>query len=382
MKNEMFVALRPSITTIVRPSFMKGIVRPSLAVVAIYLLYLLFLIVSRGYSALDFVHLGTVWSLRDQAGSWGYDGQFYYQLARDPLQAYHFMDNASYRYQRILYPLIVSLLTLKNSALIPYVLLFINLASIIGSVEIVSYLLCKRNLSMWYSLALGLYYGQAAALAFDTAEPFTCFLVCAGIWLLLNDRIRSAAICLGLACLAREVAILFPLAYVVQYSMQKRWRTAIVISLYGCVPILLWLSLLVLLFGHTGMTFTPPFEHVPFAGLFYYILTPRKFWLLFLLLFLPTLGSSMLCVWEIMQKRIGSGLIAWVLNLLPIIFLSHASYIDLISCGRIATCLVLAALMYGIVTRNAVILWFTQIYALTFLVFGLGVVLHMQAFLL
>src|SRR5579864_5116602 len=97
MKSNAALTLKPSLSVAIRPSFVVGI---------LYIILLFFVILTRGYSALDFVHLGAVWAKHDPAGSWGYDGQFYYQLARNPMHAYQYMDNAAYRYQRIFYPLV------------------------------------------------------------------------------------------------------------------------------------------------------------------------------------------------------------------------------------------------------------------------------------
>src|SRR5579885_3744182 len=115
------------------------LIRPSVVVGLIYLLLLGFFVLARHYSAMDFVHLGTVWGAHNKSGTWGYDGQFYYQIARNPLGAARYMDNAPYRYQHLLYPLLAWLLSFGQVPLVPYTLLLINLLSIIGSVEIVSY---------------------------------------------------------------------------------------------------------------------------------------------------------------------------------------------------------------------------------------------------
>src|SRR5260370_21277307 len=143
-------------------------VRPSLFVGLLYIFLIGFFVIARHYSALNFVHLGTVWSAHNPSGTWGYDGQFYYQIARNPLGAAPYMDNAPYRYQHFFYGLLAWALSFGQTALVPYALLLINLLSIVGSVEIVSLLLRKYGLSPWFSLPLGLYYGQAIGLTFDT----------------------------------------------------------------------------------------------------------------------------------------------------------------------------------------------------------------------
>src|SRR5258708_29224295 len=121
-------------------------VRPSIFVALVYVLLIGFFVIVRHYSAMDFVHLGTVWGAHNKSGTWGYDGQFYYQIARNPLGAAQYMDNAPYRYQHLLYGLLAWALSFGQLSLVPYALLLINLFSIIGSVEIVSSLLSKLGL--------------------------------------------------------------------------------------------------------------------------------------------------------------------------------------------------------------------------------------------
>src|SRR5579883_1998413 len=137
-------------------------VRPSLVVAVLSVALIGVVAITNHYSALDFVHLGTVWANHDKSGTWGYDGQFYYQIARSPLQAYQYMDNAPFREQHILYPLVVGALSFGQSGLIPYMLLLVNVVSVVLTVEIVARLLVKYEFSPWFSLAIGLYFGQAA----------------------------------------------------------------------------------------------------------------------------------------------------------------------------------------------------------------------------
>src|SRR4051812_25863800 len=101
MRTMTTVADAPPISEIVfaKNRRLAVVLRPSVAVAVVYLQLLIFIWLTRGYSAIDYAHLGTIWSAHIPSGSWGYDGQFYYQIAHDPLRAYRFMDNAPYRYQ-------------------------------------------------------------------------------------------------------------------------------------------------------------------------------------------------------------------------------------------------------------------------------------------
>lgn len=344
------------------------------------------------YSAYDFVHMGTVWGSHDPSGTWGYDGQFYYQIAHRPLQAYQYMDNASFREQHILYPLVVGALSLGQVALIPYMLLFVNVLSVILSVELLAHLLRKHGFSPWFSLALGLYFGQIAGTMFDTAESFTYFLVILGIWFVLEKRSPVwGASMMGLAGLAREIAILFPIAYACVYFVRRQWKACAQMVMLGIVPLLVWLVILRLLFAETGVTFTRPFEHLPFVDIFYYSNAPRKFYLLLLLMFLPTVGAWVLAIREGYRvlfvykepffQRISPEYLFLLANVVMISFMSHYSFAELISCGRIATGLVLAVLLYGVTTKDKRILWASQFYTFTFLIYVAGTFLHLPSFI-
>ena len=377
--------MEDSVSPVARPSMVfdtiATVVRPSVVVGVLYIALLSLVAITRSYSALNFVHLGTIWAEHRPSGTWGYDGQFYYQLARNPLKAYLYMDNAPYRYQHILYALVVSVLSLGQSALIPYMLLFVNVLAVVLSVEIVSRLLVKHGFSPWFSLALGLYFGQAAATIFDTAEPFTYLLICIGVWLLAEKHLTLAALLMGLAALSRETAVLFPAGFALFFLLQKQWRAFAQFIVLGIVPLLIWLISLRIIFGQTGLTFTPPFEHSPFAGLFFYSHTPRKLWLLILLLFIPTLAGWVLAGIELFHRRFGQMFFILLANLVLITFMSHSSYSDLVSSGRVAIGLVLVGLLYGISTRNKIVLWASQFYALTFLIYTAGILLHVASFI-
>lgn len=388
MKNSSTSSL--STTTLI--GNLTTVLRPSVVVAIIYIALIALVAITNHYSAIDFVHLGTVWADHDPSGTWGYDGQFYYQMARNPLQAYQYMDNAPFREQHIFYPLVVGALSLGQTALIPYMLLFVNVLSIVLSVELLAHLLRKYGFSPWFSLALGLYFGQAEGTLFDTAEPFTYFLVLLGIWFVLEkSRFAPAAIMMGLATLAREIAVLFPIAYAAVYFVRRQWSVCAQFIVLGILPLFAWLIALRLIFGQTGVTFTRPFEHIPFAGIFFYSSAPKKFYLLLLLMFLPTLAAWGLAARELFLvlfvrkepffSRFSPIYLFLLANLVMITFMSHYSYEELISCGRIATGLMLSVLLYGVTTKDKRVLWASQFYTLTFLVYVAGTLMHLPSFI-
>jgi hypothetical protein len=93
--------------------------------------------VPRSHDGRDFILLERTVAQRHVAGSvirvgppylneFGYDGQFYYYIAFDPVHARFYIDDPSYRYTRILYPIMARLLAFGRPALIPYTLIAVN----------------------------------------------------------------------------------------------------------------------------------------------------------------------------------------------------------------------------------------------------------------
>ncbi len=351
-----------------------SLIRPSLLVAAIYIILIILVTLIHHYNVIHYIHIGTKFSQHNPKGSVGYDGQFYYQLARDPFHAYQFMDDAPYRYQRIIYPLVVRLLSLGQAALVPYMLLLVNFLSIVLTVEIAARLLKKHGLSSWFSLAIGFYFGQASAFILDTTEPFTYLLVSLGLLLIEEEYLTAAAISMGFAALSRETAILFPLGYTIFYLWYRRWKEVARFVILALLPLPIWYGVLWKIFGATGLTYAPPFEHIPFGGLFAFLYLPVLFWSLIGLMFVPTVGGWIFAASEIMQRHRNKAyiLLIWLLHLALVTFMAQASYQQFFSAGRISSGLVLATLLYGWQTRNKALLGASQYYTLTFAFYGLG----------
>ena len=350
------------------------LVRPAVVVGCLYVLLIGLEYLLYHHPVLYYVHIGPRFVLHDPRAKAGYDGQFYYQIARDPLHAAPFLDKPAYRYQRIVYPLLVAVLSLGQAGLIPYMLLLVNFVSIVLGTELFARLLIKKNLSPWYSLAFGLYFGQATAFLFDLTEPLTYLLVCLGLLLLFQKRPTFAAIIWGLAVLSRETAILFPLGYIAMYLYQRRWQEASRFLLLSIIPTVAWYFIVGQYFHTNSLSSAPPFERIPFQGLFYFYHNRRLFWMLILLLFVPTLVSIFLAAKEVFQHRWKNvSWLIWLLNLVLVTNLSHLSYAELVSAGRLSIGLVLAMLLHGLYTRNKTVLWVSQLYALTFLVYAIDI---------
>ncbi|HEU0002421.1 MAG TPA: glycosyltransferase 87 family protein [Ktedonobacteraceae bacterium] len=349
-------------------------VRPALVVGCLYLLFIGLDMLIHEHTLLYYVHIGPRFVLHMPKAAPGYDGQFYYQIARDPFHVSQFLDHPAYRYQRIVYSIVVAILSLGQANFIPFMLLLVNFLAIILGTELIARMLVQQKLSPWFSLAFGLYFGQATAFIFDTTEPFTYFLVCLGLFLMLRKRPTVAALIMGVAVLSRETAILFPMGYLLVYLYQKRWRDALRLFLLSIAPTVIWYAIIALLFKTSGVTTAPAFQLIPFKGLFYFANDAFRFRNLLILMLIPTLLSLFLLVKEVLQHRwLNAPWLMWLFNLCLVICMSPLSYVELVSAGRLSTGLVLAMLFYGCVTKNKTILWACQIYGLTFLYYTIGI---------
>src|SRR3954470_22190651 len=114
-----------------------------LAVGVLYLFLLAWLFNHFHRDVLGFVHRGTVFSEGNPAGTRGYDGQFYYYTAIDPWNAAHYMDNATFRLQRIFYPVVIIAVSLGQKDLVPYAMILINYLSVLGGTLLVALLLAR-----------------------------------------------------------------------------------------------------------------------------------------------------------------------------------------------------------------------------------------------
>ena len=78
--------------------------RPWMLVTAAATVYLAIVVALHEGDPLALATVGTRFSEGNPHGTEGYDGQFNYYIARDPLGARELVDVPAYRYQRILYP--------------------------------------------------------------------------------------------------------------------------------------------------------------------------------------------------------------------------------------------------------------------------------------
>ena len=153
----------------------------------------------------------------------GYDGQFYYRLAEEPLSTAARVtgirfDYPVYRAQRIGYPLLVRLFSAGNPRVIPWVMLLLNIAAA-GVIAATAATIVNRG---WTALAIALFPGFLLTMSRDLVELVEIAFLLLALRFLLSRRIAFAVLFLTLAVLTKETAILFAVAAGVATLVSER----------------------------------------------------------------------------------------------------------------------------------------------------------------
>lgn len=374
------------------PGYRK-LLGPIALVGLLYLLILALYPTLHGYtSPLDFAHLGQYYCqcpARGAPGSTGYDGQFYYYMAVDPLHASVHMDNAPYRYQRILFSLAVWVLSLGgHPALAAWWLLILNVVGTLAGTAALALLLERRGLSPWFSLAFGLYFGQFAAITHDVPDGLAAGLVIVAALAADRERWKEAALWLAIASLTRETTLIFAAAAALDAVAQRRWGRAALMLCSG-IPLLLWLLALRLVFGQTGLFFSGVVSaapKIPFAGARSIAGTSPRFIITLLVIILPALLALIWVAYELLRRntwRVAPGLLFAILVTVGlVIFLNDFTYRDLASSTRVVIGLPVGWLLYAAARHSRPLLRLGSPWALGAGFYGVAVILGLQSIII
>ena len=145
------------------------------------------------------------------APTYGYDGQFFYRLALNPLNlsktAYGIRMDRSYRYMRIGYPTLTWLFSFGQHFLVPAVLVAVNIAAI-GAIGYLGGVFARGGgRHALAGLLLPGYYGLITSLSRDTAEPLAAACLLAGLLAVRARRPVLAALLLAYGALTRETVM-------------------------------------------------------------------------------------------------------------------------------------------------------------------------------
>ena len=119
------------------------------------------------------------------APTYGYDGQFFYRLALNPLNfhptAYGITMDRPYRYMRIGYPALTWLVSLGQHFLVPVMLVAVNIAAIGALGYLGAMFAVDGGRHALAGLLLPGYFGLITSLSRDTAEPLAAACLLAGL---------------------------------------------------------------------------------------------------------------------------------------------------------------------------------------------------------
>jgi len=316
-----------------------------------------------GGDPLTFAEIGTRFSTGDPHGSEGYDGQFFYFIAVDPTTAPAHIDVPAYRFQRILYPLLARLLAFGQIDLIPWMMVGINLAAMVGTAVVAQRLLTGHRVNRWYALPIGLYVGQLLSLRVDLPEPLALFLMLASLWVFDQPRFGWlwSAVLLALAVFTKETMLITGAAILIYLVKQKEFRRAAIFGAILVGPFALYQIYLFDRFGRFGLgsggAGATPFELLPLGGLVRVAQTSGTAFLLFTLI----LGPIVLwpAAWALFStaKNLWAGrwqlwTLALSLNALVILFLPTSTFREPLAMVRFTGPLVALTILYSAQIRS------------------------------
>ncbi len=344
---------------------------PTLLVLAVALGFTWLILAANHGSPMAFIRLGTRFSQGDPHGTTGYDGQFVYQIALNPLGAAPYIDIPAYRYQRILYPLAGRLFSLGQPALLPWVLIGLNIIALAAGTHVMALLLARYRLSRWHALPVGLFAGQLVSLRLAVNEPFSLMFALLAIYTFESKRPRWGALFLALSVLSKETALLFVAGYLLYYLFKKQWRLFWQVGAISLIPFLLLQLILWITLGEPGLRSggegATAFNFIPFGSLLAFGLDDPQTLLVVLLMLGPLVILPVLALIGALVRffRYHDPLpiaIILALHVLMMITLPFSTYADLPGALRLTSGLVVSTIAFAAITRSRKILNYSTLW--------------------
>jgi hypothetical protein len=177
------------------------------------------------------------------SGELGYDGQQFLTIALDPglqePESIAALDHPTYRYRRIFYPLLGYILGLGNHNLIPYMMVAINLVSILllmGAISAYFYSDLQRR---WQSLLVLCIPGLWMSFSLSTADILSSLFLVIALYGYAARKPRWVGISLSLGSLTRETILLAWLG-IAWASIRDRRKDLIWPLALSPIPFLFW----------------------------------------------------------------------------------------------------------------------------------------------
>jgi hypothetical protein len=280
----------------------------------------------------------------------GYDGQFFLSIARDPAGAVPYLDNASYRYGRIVYPLAARGLAFGRQGAIPLALVLVNLLAVAVGTWAVAAWLRRERFPEWFALLYAAFPGLFFGVWRDLSEPLAYALTAVALLVFDGERPRRIAYSAALfavAILTREGVAVFMLVWAAALAVEGRRLRAALFAVGSLLPYLAYrFVFLNLWLGNAGLPDQLRPTLVPFGGIGHYfpwggvelqrvyaVLLPGTFCVALAMVALLR-GARAPAVWALLANA-----------LVFVVLLSAKAYEDYASAGRISTGVVLAFLL-------------------------------------
>lgn len=201
--------------------------------------------------------------------SGGYDGMMFYRLALDPFTDQQTangitLDEPSYRQQRILYPLIVWLLSFGRAEAVPLLLVLVNLAAI-ATLGFAGAMIARRyDFNELWGVVFALYPGFLLSFSRDTCEIVACAFGACAIWMYGASRWKTCTLLLCCAMLTRETLLM--LAIGIGFVWLFRRAVPLYTFLTPGALYVIWQLVLGSRWDQTPLAAGTPDRTAPFAG--------------------------------------------------------------------------------------------------------------------
>jgi hypothetical protein len=169
-----------------------------------------------------FIMSGVVYSHPDQMSPRishvplsGYDGQFYYRFALNPVNwqptAYGITVDRNYRYTRIGYPVVAWIASLGHASAVPVVLVAVNLVFVAAIAWLGAIFARDSGRHALWGLLFAAYFGLVISVGRDTSEPLADACMLAALLLYRRRRWVWAAILLAYGVITNEPVLIMAL---------------------------------------------------------------------------------------------------------------------------------------------------------------------------
>jgi hypothetical protein len=270
----------------------------------------------------------------------------------------HLMDHDAFRYQRIIYPLTIWILSLGGKpGLLPWVMILVNVAAISLSTGLLASLLVQYDRPAWIALAYPFFLGTLVTIRGNLTEPLALCWAVFGLWLLKKGSWKWAGVALGIAILTKEIALPFLLGITTWFVIQKEYRTAISITMIGLAPALIWGAIITIWLGHSALSAQmAAMELIPFYGLLFLDVSPAKghilLWVAIPMFFFGSLG-----LFDLRRWRNDPVSLIMLANVALLAFMPRMTWWNIGGAIRTVMGLVIASLLYVAVERPRLLPW-------------------------